>query len=338
MATRTKQIGTEAKHVLQADRAESPSRSRKRRDATLMMKANKGQSHATTQSEDGSGVGNASSGGSHCRDRTATINAIVIVSRRRSAAVRACVALTNQRLAFIRSALGFQTTDEESSRKEAIAASQAIDAALRDSDLSELSEQQQRIAGNVALYCQASRGAARQFESTIIKPCEKELGKLVESLPEWKSIGGIRGMGALLLAEIIGTVGDLAQYRGPRSLRKMLGAAPHNGKALSTWKRNGGLSADEWVMVGANPNRFCLLFRMGDCQIKSRGPYRAIYDARKPIEAARIGDDGKPVTPMIAHRRALRVMVSRMLNDLWAYSKGLAPMYKPVDAVFPMQT
>ena len=332
MATRTKQIGTEAIGTSKANQGESPSRSRKEREAKRGQEAYEVESLAPTQGEDGSGVGNESHESSIFVDRTATINAIVIISRRRSAAVRACVAITNQRLAFIRSALGFSTLDEEASRKESTAASQAIDKALRDENTSELEPRQAEIAQTVAIYCMASREAERSFHDTIIKPCEKQLAKLVGQLPEWEQIGSIRGMGALLLAEIIGTVGDLAQYRGPRSLRKMLGGAPHNGKALSTWKKKGGLSAEEWSNVKSNPNRFCLLFRMGDCQIKSRGPYRAIYDTRKVQEAARLGDDGKPVTPMIAHRRALRVMVSRMLNDLWAYSKGLAPMYKPVDA------
>jgi len=327
--THMKQIGTEATLTTKTMRKESPSRSRKRRDARTSDEAVVPESHAIAQGEDGSGVGNSAFESKSVEVRAATVNAIVIVSRRRTAAVRACVALTNQRLAFIRSALGFQTADEEASRKEAIAASQAIDNAAKTGDMSKLDEHQAHVCSAVMLYCQASREAERQFHDTIIKPCEKELGKLVERLPEWAGIGSIRGMGALLLAEIIGTVGDLAQYRGPRSLRKMLGAAPHNGKALSTWKRKGGLSADEWVAVGSNPNRFCLLFRMGDCQIKSRGPYRAIYDERKVQEAARLDEHGKPVTPMIAHRRALRVMVSRMLNDLWAYSKGLTPIYKP---------
>lgn len=86
-----------------------------------------------------------------------------------------------------------------------------------------------------------------------------------------------------------------------------------------------GLSADEWIAVGASPNRFVLAFRLADSQVKLRGPYRVIYDARKPIEAARLDDAGKPVSPMIAHRRAMRKMVSVLLNDLWAISKGIEP-------------
>lgn len=324
----TKQVEGKAKQSSQAMHAKSILRPRKRRDAIATQESIEHESHATIQGEDGGGAGNLMRVGHSHIVRASTVNAIVIVSRRRTAAVRACVALTNQRLAFIRSALGFQTTDDEKDRKQAIAASQAIDRACKTGDMSDLDDQQAKVCATVMLYCQASLESERTFHDTIIKPCEKELTKLVESLPEWKQIGNIRGMGALLLAEIIGTVGDLAQYKGPRSLRKMLGAAPYNGKALSTWKQRGGLTADQWVGVKSNPNRFCLLFRMGDCQIKSRGDYRFIYDARKVQEAARIGDDGKPVSPMLAHRRALRVMVSRMLNDLWAMSKGLTPLYK----------
>ena len=112
------------------------------------------------------------------------------------------------------------------------------------------------------------------------KAKEREIRKLARQLPVWEWVKDVRGCGELSLALIVGAAGNLSNYSGPDKLKKRLGLAPYKGKACSTWRREGGLSKEEWVETGYKPSRGAVHWNLGKCFIRAGGEYKEIYDAR----------------------------------------------------------
>ena len=128
----------------------------------------------------------------------------------------------------------------------------------------------------------------------------------------------VAGFGELALAVIIGEAGDLANYATPDKLRKRLGLAPYKGKSYSNWRR-GGLTDDEWKAAGYNPQRRAEIWAVVEDplfrhQSFRNGPYKAVYDARR----ARTAETHPDWTKGHSHHDAKRVMVQRLIDDLWA--------------------
>lgn len=90
-----------------------------------------------------------------------------------------------------------------------------------------------------------------------------------------------------------------------------MGLAPFNGKACSTWRREGGLSAAEWVAAGYSPRRSSVAYLIGECFVKAGGEYAELYRERKTFEQTKV--DKK----IIAHRRAMRYAVKRFIRNFW---------------------
>lgn len=70
-----------------------------------------------------------------------------------------------------------------------------------------------------------------------------------------------------------------------------------------------------------SPTRRALMHVIGDALVKQNklpeggdATYRAVYVARKAYERAR----APQMTPMHAHKRAMRLMEKRLIRDLWA--------------------
>jgi hypothetical protein len=159
----------------------------------------------------------------------------------------------------------------------------------------------------------------------------KEMEKLAVTLPVWAEFGeGIRGFGARSLAVIVAEAGDLSLYPKKGHLWKRMGVAVIDGK------RQGGLAKnahkDDWIEHGYNRERRSKMFVIGDTLVKSDGPYRAVYLARKEYERQRAEAEGLIVAPSAkipakrkdefmsdghVHRRAQRYMEKRLLRDLW---------------------
>src|SRR5690606_39017581 len=77
------------------------------------------------------------------------------------------------------------------------------------------------------------------------KVYERSLVKAAKQLPQAKIVDEIRGLGMLGFAQIVAEVGDFSDYDSPAKVWKRMGLAPYMGKAASTWRREGGLSAKE---------------------------------------------------------------------------------------------
>jgi len=148
---------------------------------------------------------------------------------------------------------------------------------------------------------------ARSVMNTNRREREKQMEKLARTLPAYKFVESIRGIGDLSFAQIIGETGDLSIYRNPAKVWKRLGLAVFDGRAQ---RRHKGMDQSE----GYSPERRSIVWNVGEAIVKHRGePYRSIYDERKAYEHAR----NPEITKMWAHNRAKRYMEKRVIRDLF---------------------
>ena len=145
------------------------------------------------------------------------------------------------------------------------------------------------------------------------KVYERSLVKAAKQLPQAKIVDEIRGLGMLGFAQIVAEVGDFAAYDSPSKVWKRMGLAPYMGKAASTWRREGGLSAKEWTVYGYSAIRRSVMHVIGDAAIKVQGPLRELYLQRKEYERAKAPD----LSDMQTHLRALRYIEKRLLLWIW---------------------
>jgi hypothetical protein len=135
---------------------------------------------------------------------------------------------------------------------------------------------------------------------------QKDLVRLAKSLPVAPWVIGVRGVGLLSLAAIVGEAGDLSGYANPAKLWKRLGlAVMSDGRQ----RRTTGAAA---IAHGYVPARRSVMWNVGACIIKAKGPLKAIYDERKLYELPRVESKAH------AHNRAQRYVEKRFLRDLWA--------------------
>ncbi|MBB6308952.1 hypothetical protein [Xanthobacter tagetidis] len=175
----------------------------------------------------------------------------------------------------------------------------------------------QLIAHAVGLY-----GRARH-------EVEMEMARAVRRLPIHPFAKAVKGLGDLGLAVIIGEAGDIGAYAHEDPLHKRLGLMTFEGKAFSTWRREGGLSAEDWTRAGYAPRRRAEMFAViGEplfrAQSVAKGPYRAIYDTRR----ARTAETRPDWTKGHSHHDALRVMTKALISDLrsaWRRDGDCAP-------------
>lgn len=244
---------------------------------------------------------------------------------------------TNAAKALVRRALGYSAGDEEESRaKHAARATRIVTAAL---------------AGRPQKVEDAAIGEALAFDLSVIadglKPfadarhgIELAMERIARKLPvhEWQK--GIVGFGERALAVIIGEAGNLSGYPKKGHLWKRLGLAPFEGKALSTWRREGGLTAEDWTEAGYSPRRRAEIYALVSeplfkHQTARQGPYRAVYDRRRALTALTHPD----WTPIHSHMDGLRIMTKALIRDLWReWNRREAKSPMPPEAIQPVPT
>jgi len=233
---------------------------------------------------------------------------------------------TNSVKALVRRALGWRFDEEEGGRDRVNKrAGGIVTAALAG-------KQQKEVDAEVF----GALAPDLVVVSAAIDPCRKarhkvelEMKKAARKLPVYAWAKGVHGLGELGLAVIVAEVGDLAKYPKKGHLWKRLGLAPHGGKAYSTWRMKGGLSAEDWTAAGYSPRRRAEVYAVISeplfrAQSVAQGPYRAIYDRRR--EATAIAHEDW--TKAHSHMDALRVMTKYLIRDLWV-------AWRRVDAVLP---
>lgn len=163
---------------------------------------------------------------------------------------------------------------------------------------------------------------------------EKTMVDLAKQLPfaDWVQSKACPGFSLVNYAKLIGTVRNLADYRSPGAVWKMVGLAPFKKgdvtKSCSTWMYEGGLTSEDWVKAAYSPSRRSMMYVIGDCLIKAGGGikrpekwnrYSRIYYERKEYEKVK----APLLKPIIHHRRAQRVMEKRLVRDLWVMWRDL---------------
>lgn len=152
---------------------------------------------------------------------------------------------------------------------------------------------------------------------------EKVMIQLAKDLPAYAWAKGVHGFGEKALAVIVGEAGDLSNYANVGKLWRRLGLAPFKSdgvtKACSSWRKFGGLSADEWSDVGYSPRRLAEIYSvltepLFKLQSAVGGPYRAVYDRRR-AHTAQTHPDWPPIQ---SHMDGLRIMTKKAISDLWS--------------------
>lgn len=222
---------------------------------------------------------------------------------------------TNAAKALVRRSLGWKWDESEEGR-EAVnkRAGRIVDAALAGK------EPKAEDAALLSVFA-----ADLAHVSQALKPCEKaraeiekEMVKAARKLPVYEWQKSVHGFGEKALAIIVGETGNLSRYDHEDKLKKRLGLAPYSGKAFSTWRKGGGLSADEWTDAGYAPKRRAEIHAVMEPlfrhQTVTQGVYRVAYDRRR-AHTAETHPDWKPIQ---SHMDGLRIMTQRLVTDLWS--------------------
>jgi hypothetical protein len=240
---------------------------------------------------------------------------------------------TNALGGLIRTALGFNpsTMDEKERAKITGRASRIVTAALNG----KAPHQDDEKIFNVYV---------EDFQSVVaaLAPLEarrnkiiKEMERLAKNLPVYPFVKDVKGFGDLGLAVVIGEAGNLSNYpakggsaiKARDALRKRLGLAPYEGKAMSSWK-GAELTKEQWIAAGYNPRRLaeifsCVTEKVLMHQIEGtkkngtefglpKGRYGEIYIRRREQTKISHPDWSKKHAQM----DAMRVMACKLMDDL----------------------
>lgn len=247
---------------------------------------------------------------------------------RRSVTIKNCVSFTNRTKAVVRRFLGWQTDLSKADQESIKELASQIVTAVEKEQVAKLPKEYHDIALAITPIIVHNRLSMVHQEDLRAKE-EKELVKLAAQLPAADFILSIKGVGLLKLAEIVGEAGgDLANF-SVCGLRKRMGLAPFNGRAPSTWKKpefSKGVSKENWVEMGYVGRRRALMHVIFECIIKNQSEgsaydYKKVYYDRKAYEIKRDPD----IKPIIAHRRAQRVTMQRLLKHIWQAWRGQKP-------------
>jgi hypothetical protein len=223
---------------------------------------------------------------------------------------------TNAVKALVRRGLGWRYDEAEGDREKVNGRAAHIVAAA-------LSGKSQKPEDEAVF---AALAADLAVVSAAIEPCtnarhqiELEMQRIVRKLPIAAWAKGVKGLGELGLAVILAEAGDLSKYPKKGHLWKRLGLAPLDGKAMSTWRMKGGLTAEQWSDAGYSPRRRAEIYAVISeplfrANTVAAGPYRAVYDRRRALTAETYPD----WTKAHSHMDGLRVMTKILLRDLWS--------------------
>lgn len=131
---------------------------------------------------------------------------------------------------------------------------------------------------------------------TRIARLERELEALLQDHPDGALIQSLPGMGAVLAAEFVAAVGDVARFRSPDAMAAAAGLAPvlrQSGKSRALRRAFGGDKALKRVF-----------FQSAFCAIMTRDPISSAFYARKRREGKR-------------HNQAIIALARRRVTVLW---------------------
>ncbi len=240
-----------------------------------------------------------------------SLPALLELSARRRNAIRERMAMQRKQEAYARVLLGYRPGADTDVKDRA-------DAMLAAVRAGKPSTESPTVAALLADYLAIHDPAIAACEAMQARH-EKDIARLVKSLPAWPWVKACKGFGANNLASLLAETGDLANYANPAKLWKRMGV----GLVGDRRQGNPADKADKaaWIEHGYKAERRSVLWNIGACLMKAGGVYADLYRERKKIELVKLGlpEDGKS---MHAHRRAQRWMEKRALRDLWRAWRG----------------
>ncbi|MDX0262927.1 hypothetical protein GOC60_17245 [Sinorhizobium meliloti] len=279
---------------------------------------------------DGKGQGSLAKQASRCMPAPSPIDQLAELQVRRKFYIAVVNKQTNAAKALVRRALGWRYDDEEAGREKMNArAARIVAAALAGK---EQAPEDASAFGNLA-FDLATVAAAIEPCKTARHIIELEMQRIARKLPVYPWAKSVRGLGERALAVVVAEAGDLSGYPTKGHLWKRLGLAPLDGKAYSTWRSKGGLSAEQWTDAGYSPRRRAEIYALISepllrGQTPVSGPYRAIYDRRRQ----RTAESHPDWTDAHSHMDALRVMTKYLIRDLWSEWRRAAGIDLPAMA------
>lgn len=232
---------------------------------------------------------------------------------------------TNATKALVRRAIGWQWDADEAARESVNKRAQRIVETELAGKVGKVEDA--GIADALSMDIAVIRAGLEPFQRARTE-IEKDMVRAVKRLPVHPWQKAVHGFGEMALAIIVGEAGNLSRYDHEDKLKKRLGLAPYGGKAFSSWRREGGLTADEWTDAGYAPRRRAELHSVMEPlfrhQTVTGGIYRQAYDKRR-AHTAETHPDWKPIR---SHMDAMRIMTQHVVCDLrvaWGRAIAVAP-------------
>lgn len=254
-----------------------------------------------------------------------TFAALTELGARRKFYISTSIKQTNALSALARRAIGYDANMEEVSRAGLVGRAKTIVAAALNGKPQK--PEDERAAKAIEMDTAVVREALSIYDGARLA-VEKNMVAIARELPAFEWVQDVKGFGEKTFAVIIAEAGDLSNYPRKEHLWKRLGLAPYQGKAMSTWRMKGGLTAEEWTEAGYSPGRLAQVWALltsnlfkaqsaridketGEVKIPA-GPYRLLYDARRAHSAAAHPDWSK----MNLHMDGMRIMTKQAIRDL----------------------
>lgn len=230
---------------------------------------------------------------------------------------------------FCRLMLGWRVDAPEKDRKAVALRAKAILGAVEAKQKGKVTDFDDPSLAEMRPVVTAAIASRAPFEA-VEKEAEKNMRRLVRTLPVYAWAAEQRGLGEMGLAQIIAEAGDLSDYDNPAKLWKRMGLAVIQGRRQGAPGEKAG-NAD-WVAHGYNAARRSIMWNIGQSLMKAKGPYADLIRERKEIERLKALAEGLEVKPAasikateknrcrsVGHiaNRARRYAEKRLLKDLW---------------------
>lgn len=164
----------------------------------------------------------------------------------------------------------------------------------------------------------------KRYEAAFFKleeEIDEDIERLVSREPIFAQVIKIRGLGPMLTAKLLALI-DITNKETPSQLWRFAGYGVVDGHAEKPVKGE-KLTYSQRLKT--------TVFLVGESFIKSRSPYRRLYDESKPQYAAAHPE----WTPMHIHRAAHRKMVKLFLQHLWLRWRELEGL--PIRQAYPIE-
>lgn len=197
-------------------------------------------------------------------EHTVTIEAIQNLFRLRQKLIQATTSLTLQAQSTVRLPTA---SDDDFASDEAKAAARKRTEKLYGEVIK---DPDHPLYWNVLPYLSMLESANRDRAAY-----EKEMARLVKSLPIYAWAKHVKGLGDVSLANIIGACGDIGSYKSVSAVWKRMGLAVFNGNRQGNPGKDA--SKEDWIAHGYNRRRRSVAWNMGNSLILGMGRFRPVY-------------------------------------------------------------